>query len=894
MRSMNIKRITAAAVGTAMVTSALSAGLAVNTQGDVTSFVQNVKANLNDVEVVVGTNGADISDGVQAAKLAAVLATLNYEEAEGVEMMPDTTGVALGDKTVKVSTSGSGVSVTPTAENFPIVYPNTNPYGSSYAYQSDARTAIITPDSLPGVLSRTSIEVDQSGTTVEKTFEERVEIDSSATVNYAEETDPDGHGLYFDLGGTEKLHYKVVFDVDGTGLWRGSGNYSEVPEITILGHTYGIDTDELEDGNFVLYSGEKVTLSSGDEYESSNGYTVKINLITESGEVSLTVTSPEGSTKTKKLTEVGGGGTSSYNFFDEEVSVTVESAAAGFTEQNVQTGVCTLRIGTGNLEFEQGSAFPLDENWMVTTVSMTSDYLKYIDITYGKDSDDAFEEGDFMGTVKKGLALGTVVPGPKNADGDTLFDIQLVGFGGTSTVDTTPVTFELSGTGPEAAMYATWVDPDGLQQTYTPDTDKLVDLSGLTPANDEKVVVPKRGMLVINDKVVYFKEWRTSGENYIPVFVVGGEQGVEVEGTPVARTASTMQTGTFSYGTYNTLNGDAINCTYDVVPTNKDNINITYDAPNRYVTGYGCDVYPNAIQVGAETRIDSNKADPITMNLVYATGATVAHNVTTSVDGAKFPIALLWEQYDGSTALPYLDSPWLVFGDNATETYGFSADYSGLVVGYGSNMTIYNSTVTGYPDVNMSGFTKVIDTPTNKGSSTSNTVENMNHISAYGTEMEGDDMDVSFQVPEAARTAVVKVAKTLDEVETEEGTAMYTLSEGETITGVSIEEISAEITGLDSISCGAADGMVYTKASAMDPTAIVTTDSAARATYQIVVGGPFVNKIAQAIDSEGLTTTGSGAQYLIASDDGMKLLAAGYTASDSVSAINELINLLQG
>ena len=501
MRSLSIKRLTAAAVGTAMVTSALSAGLAVNTQGDVTSFVQNVKANLNNVEVVAGTNGADISDGIQAAKLAAVLATLNYEEAEGLQMVPDTSGVSLSDKTVKVSSTGGGATVQPTTESFPVVYSTAAPYGTYNYYRTDARSATLTPDTLPGVLSRTTIYAEKTdGTTEQKTFEEQIIIDSGS-VQYSENTNPDGHGLYLGLvGGKDKLHYKLDFAKSGTGFYANHSVYEEVPEITILGHTYGIDTEKLEDDEFALYSGEKATLSSGDEYETSNGYTVKINLITEGGSVTLTVTSPEGSTKTKKLNAGNG-----FDFFTNEVSVFVQSAAAGFTEQNVQTGIATLRIGTGSLDFEQGDPFPLDPAWKVNAITFSGSvpdrYLQSVDITYGMDSDDAFEKGDFDGSVKKGLASGAVIAGPKNADGDSLFDIQLIGFGGTTSVDTTAIKFESFGNDDYQTMHVWYTDPDGLPNAFTPDPeDEIPDWSGIS-SNGDLLNITEDSQFFINDKV---------------------------------------------------------------------------------------------------------------------------------------------------------------------------------------------------------------------------------------------------------------------------------------------------------------------------------------------------------------------------------------------------------
>ncbi|RLG21667.1 hypothetical protein DRN74_02070 [Candidatus Micrarchaeota archaeon] len=896
MRSLNLKRVAAIAAGAAMVGSTLATGLAaVNTQGDVTSFVQNVKANLDDVEIVVGTNGAAISDGIQAAKLAAVLATLNFEEATDVAAVPDTSGVTIGEKSVKVSTSTGGTIVQPSEVEFPIVYPAVVDYSSSVSYSTGSKPATLTPDVLPGVLTRSTFEtITSGGTTVDRMLEEQIVIDSG-NVKYAEDTDPDGHGLYWNLGGKDHIHYKLDFTKSGNGLPTGSGNYSETPEITLLGHTYGINTRKLADNVFELYAGDKITLTSGDEYETADGYTIKVNLVsqitsesTTRGKVSLTVTSPDGDEQTRSIQEGN-----SYEFFGGAVTITVDSAATGFTQENVQTGVATLRIGTGSLKFEKGDPFPLDPAWKVKDITWSSGYLQSIDITYGNpDGETYFEKGDFQGDVKHGLAQGVIVPGPKDADGKSLFNIQLAGFGGSTQIDTTTLEFEGDGSDSDAVMHVTWVDPDGLTNVLDASKDELAPFHKLVAGSNETLnATTEANYFIVNDKLFVFKGWTTEGlpTHFVkPRFAIGSATGPVIEGDPVDMSKASP-TGHFKYTSGASATGGNIDCTFTYYSNaSKDDgwIHIAYDAAT-------CDIIPDQVNAGMEAVMDqaAQSGTPVTMDLRYVRGAKLNASSETNVDGKTFPVVLLWE---ANQTYPGADRPIVIMYDGSTTT-GFSKDYTGILAGIPTNITLLGNGAKGGAVLNMSEYTdnKLVDTPANSAS-TSSTIQNKYHITAYSSELSADGNKLTIVVPEAARSAVVKVAKTIEETEGEEGQAYYTLSEGDSISGVTIEEINAEITGLDSITCGAAEGTLYSKKTALDPTALVTTDTAATATYQIVVGGPFVNKLAQAIDTTGLTTTGAGAQYLIATDDGTKLLAAGYTASDTAAAVDELIRLLQG
>jgi hypothetical protein len=908
MKSINAKRIAAIAAGAAMVGSTLATGLAaVQTSGDVDSFVQNVKANLNNVEVVVGTNGAEISDGVQAAKLAAVLATLGFEEATDITTVPDTSGVTLGDKYVKVSSISTGETVTPTAESFPLVYQgNTTGYptagtSANNAYHSVFKTQTLTPDVLSGVLSTSEFEVeDTSGTTTTKRVEERIIIGQSNVV-YGESTDDGGYGLYLDTNGQGGIIYRLDFTVSGQGL-STTASYDETPEVTILGHTYGINTAELANEEFELYSGEKITLGSGDEYETSNGYTIKVTLIEEtSGDVHLRVTAPDGSYKVKELSTGD-----SYDFFNGEVSIAIDTSGAGFIQQNVQTGLATLRIGSGSLKFDEGDPFPLDPTWTVDDIAWDTGngFLQYIDIRYGADDDDSdpFVEGSFDGTVENGLAEGVVVPGPKNADGDTLFDIQLAGFGGTSNIDATQIMFEASGDEDTPELSISWNDPDGVPQvldfnhgTYggTADTPNIADYSAVSTADHEDQLKIYEGQyFFVNDKLLYFDRYvKNDNDEIYPRIYINSDNGAMIaeqylNDSGVSAAAGDLNYTTFTYSA--PINSATITCQFWLppAPSTKDFMLVNYTGG----VGTSCDLYPNVINVGSAVVMDNaygSNYQPI-MDLTYLRDGAALNDTADVVYPGPFPVVLLQEQ---KANIPAADS-WLAIIADTRDDDGFDADETGIdVVTIPS--TVFSNTQSTYTNIlNITGFAKLIYTP-GIADDGDNKLEVENHITPFGTILKADGDELTITIPESTRSTVVKVAKRLEGTDSEDGSSMYTLEEGDTISGLTVEEIGADLMGLNTITCGAAEGTVYTKTAAVNPTALVTTDTAATKTYQIVVGGPFVNKLAQAIDTTGMTTTGAGAQYLIASGDGNKLLTAGFLASDTVAAVNYLIGLLQ-
>ena len=852
MRSINVKRVAAIAAGAAMVGSTLATGLAaVQTSGDVTSFIQTIKANLDDVEVVVGTNGAAISDGVQAAKLAAVLATLNYEEATGVATVPDTSGVTIGEKTVTLQASGVAGTQEQLTSDLYAAKMDRAAGGVNGGFGTAYKNFTITPDMLPNVLTSKEFTAYVGGQSQKYQYREVIRLGYNAGAGlravYAEQSNPAGHGLYlYAPYGT--ILYRLDFtQSNGFPL---NVTYSSIPEITMLGQSYAIDTTNSANGRLSLYSGERTSMSAGDEITTDDGYTVKLENVGIIGgnnvAPTFTITSPSGEQDSRQISVQ-----SSFKFFDGTVTLYVESAAQGaYIGTNQATGTATVRIGSQAVDLVDNTAFPLDDAWTVSRVSVTSNALQYVDIKYGSVND--VTSANFQGTVQTGLNEGTVINGPLNSEGNTVFSLQLAGL---KQEDNTDVTFTGLGSGTDDLMQASWYSRDGQLQSFEPSSTLLTDIA--TGAGDD-VTLQVSGATLVNDKSVYFKgiDTTTSG---------GGTQtrlrfavGSQTNELPLTTPLDSSNQTTLNYASL--TNPVTCTITYDATQGTIDITNagaLTYDS-----TTAGCDLYPDVVGIGSTITIDQGSSLNPYIDLSGITGGTVGYTgVTTEV----LPYAYVVEPTQTQNILVVYDS----------QTSGID-QYTGIEA--------YNATTTA---TNASTAYRYVD------QAVANVYENNQYdMTMLGTVIDGGAQNVlKVNVAKKARDVILKIAGELTETDT--GSSATTVGEGGTVGGVTVNAINAELEGIDTITCGAAEGTLYSKVSAMDPTDLVTTDNAISKSYHLVVGGPFVNTIAQLIDSEGTTTTGAGAQYLIVSDDDTKLLAAGYLASDSVAAIDYLIDLLQ-
>ena len=216
----------------------------------------------------------------------------------------------------------------------------------------------------------------------------------------------------------------------------------------------------------------------------------------------------------------------------------------------------------------------------------------------------------------------------------------------------------------------------------------------------------------------------------------------------------------------------------------------------------------------------------------------------------------------------------VVYDDD--DTTGASDTYTGMRV-VGGHLLEFN--LSGVQQLNLSGGTSYI----NQAQQTK--YENaLYQVTTMSSDIDGSThMVVTAEVPEAARNSLVKVESEITTIEGED-----TVGVGDTVGNVEIISVNVP----DCTVSGTVTGDIYTVRSALTPENLITTDTAASATYQIVVGGHYVNTVARTMSEAARNSISqAGAQYLIAESN--KLMVAGYTATDTAAAANQLITLLK-
>ena len=944
MKSVNIKRVAALATGVAMVGSVMASGLAAvtlsPTSDAVNTLVDNIKANLGSVQVVLGERGADIEDGYNAARIVAALADARLTPQTDVTL----TGVddlGVGNEEVVVSTSaGQGVQITPS--QFDVEYPaagaaavNIGPVDQQnyMSLTRPAGRALITPQVLGDVLSEDSVEawIGTAPNIVrqEYIFREQIVLEASNNITYAESQTPTGHGLYYRAPYTQPggIKYQMDFRASGIGL-PTNATYQKIPLITMLGTEYAIDTVEFRQNppRFTLYAGEEVSLSSGQSFTTDTGYTitlVSVGLTTAQAVVAnIQATDPDGNVATFQLVPMQG-----IDFFTNKVSVYIETACtACYIEENVATGQVTARIGTGKRYIQPGAPFPLDSRWRVealqyaATAAPVINNLAYMNLSYGTQSGvDPVLYGNFQGSELTGLKEGTVIDGPHNEEGVAMWQLELAGFGGATKVDSTTLTVEAVGDFGQLS--------DILQLTYT-------DVGGFL--NEFKPLL-KADLAAIGPTGVISEGWvnlstaasATAGpwfflNNYSVQFA-----GI-IQDTGASRWAAQFyfggqNTGRLVTTTYNTTApgvpanvGANVTLEYtDIVGTTRCRVNMTSMSTAQIspVVAAGvlwlglpiyCDVWPDRIVFGSVQNMDlsvpATSAGVMTpwFNATNISGGTIGGNTSATATGTLLARPMLKiHDVAGFNGLGVGGFPVTTIMQGMTAVFDSSTlnDYTGSITAIGAQPTglvVFNSTYEGVgvqqANFNYSNFslTPYINTAVPAPA----TEDRLHAITPIGTRIDAVGAEgsrkVTFEIPEARRNTIVTVAEIIHEDADTDG-ATQTLGVGDIVNGVTIESVTADIIGTDNLACGGVAGATYYTAGSLNSNLVVVGKNSATATYKIVVGGPWVSDLAADIDTGGLTTS-TGAQYLVAS--GNNLLSAGQTAADTTAACNQLITLL--
>jgi len=838
MKSLNIKRVAAVVAGAAMVASVVSPALAAVSVGSgADALVASIKAAPADTTVVVGASAA-ISDGVSAAKIAAVLASMNYQ-------LTTVTGTPVysGSKSVTV-TPGATTASTPTASVSYDELVNASALGTAYT-ATNAAPATITRVNLGNVLSQQSITAtpNTTGTSTTYYYEDQIVPASTLAAKYSEDpSGATGHGLYLNVPNAA-LKYQIVFS---TPLPIGTSvNYQNTPQMTILGKSYGIDWANTQAGTLALFSGDKQTLNVGDQITSGTYQVSFTNEYVQSNVdmAIFTVKAADGTTQT--TSGLASGQSYSMTFGSDTVTISIDSV--GHSAGTAGTGFAVVRVGTGTQKLSGGQVFPGNTNWVIdsvntqgsgATLALTSIVMRYTNT--------------YQGSYSNGLAAGSVINGPITASGNPLFTVSLQGFGSQTTTAyyTTPVA--ISATGQDADNSSTiqvqWADRDGEQENFAPTTQNAENitvgnvsaawgtglitnttsgtiLGGLNTVNGQSADAK---WTIINDKVVYLDSvQRNSNNQYTVNFIVGGQNGQ----TRAVAGLSNATNSTFAY----TSVSNPISCNFQVddqLAGSASRALVVLQNSSTCMLGAGSVQFGNALQFTTAPTMDlSNSTAMFGGALRNATAFVKANGETTAVT------------YHGTVGTSI--QLGLMAGNANAESAGYISQTNPSTVGYNSNQY---------------------------------------EITARSTQLDGSMVGkVTLTIPSAAQDSLIAFSGVASNATTT-AAGQQVASEGQTVGGVTINSITCP-TATTTVS-----GQYYTAIKAgFVPDQMIQVDQVA-GTYQIVVGGPFVNQVAQQMTAASQISQ-EGDQIIAA--EGSKLLVAGYSATDTDAAAAQLIALLK-
>ena len=337
MKSLYIKKAAAVAAGSALLVGAALAALPAK------DFYWAANGNTA-VQIVVGAN-AQVSDGIAAAKLAAVIGSKAYTSSGG-SVTPDATG------TVKLQIQGS--SSTPT----------------SGTYVDTAVTGTITDEGLGSGMTLAEAHGMAKGTItfngLEYDYKETVNVDPLVQLTYAE--DKDYHGVYFKNTANKYIQYKFDFVKN---FPTSDNKLNQTVELSFLGDTYVLN--KLTTTEMHLVKGEKVSLGIGQSSDVTIGdktYTVTL----DSASLDETTTPNTG----YATISLKGGDLTSPVSIQLDTANTQDATTSGVYSylQSVQKsytpgqgGSATLRIGGELLKLVNGDYFPGSDIWKVQLVT---------------------------------------------------------------------------------------------------------------------------------------------------------------------------------------------------------------------------------------------------------------------------------------------------------------------------------------------------------------------------------------------------------------------------------------------------------------------------------------------------------------------------------------------
>ncbi len=907
MKSMNVKRIAATALGAAMIGAAFAG--AVTTDPGLSNF-KFFTGNEPNVKIVVGS-AAQPTDAVAAANIAAMIGNLAYTSSDitvlGKDQLAcDGTGNVSGKTTtLEVTTPGVNSNVAYQMKTYIQGYLDRTPIDDRINDMTGAYTILatdgtsggrkITNYDAPALVFKTTV----TDTQVSKSYTEDERYFTYAYTTYdtsAKKVKAKNGQVAYEAQFTNPIQVCSEFTPDDSTCSDTYRTSKHRVKIKFLGSDwviYGMDNFPTAGGvtasSTALTIGKEVAykefMQIGDEATAPNG--IKIVLKDISGfptgtqyqpPVSFDIFDANGNQiDTATLQE---GGTSEYN--KNGVVVIVWKAFAGIG----QTAYAQVSIFSDKLTLTHGTVVDSNnQQWQVTLVGGGTSYGASLSrLQLARVVVDDLNEGDSVTYIQKPQAMKLTYTGLEKTTYDTLTlgtgerafptsstDTATTGLSFVRLISSMTNPFNFGTTSSNTLYYITDATPAGQGGQgdifyQDPSTGYFRKYYGVT-ASTTITLVPAHGALTSSTLTGTAYEMYFSGcapnatITTLPTNIGAGASGFTFNGTVTSANSTSV---TFTNGANLTVN--ALNLSRNA--TCWGYLQFTGVAGTIYWTTAG-----NSPIVSTLNSVPYNYG-PNTRNIQFDTLGITAGLATdpTRTNGEVIAIPEFQNDDDTNEGAFMFD---VGSGSDTTPRLGPSS---------GTAYLSYNSTFTG---TNTTGFFTGTTyesgyiSPRGSTGTISLTSGSVNYATTLAHAL--------YTLSGAAVAGAGNVAEVgpLKEGETGLDEAGYKVVV-KTITAAGSGE--GAISGLDTLKCSSEKAYVVTALNTAN-TPLVVTDASASATQQlIVIGGPLVNTVAAGIPGGDIAATaGSDAVVKVIGD---KILVYGYTAADTTSAANAFIEWL--
>jgi hypothetical protein len=827
MKSINIKKVAAVAAGTVMLVGAACAAVT----GMTKDFVVDANGNPN-VQIVVGSN-ALASDGIAAGNLAAVIGNKAYLSAGGQQTVkPVTSGTA------KISVAGGSVTLPEASVRSDVVW----------AAALGALTLSSAQGLAHGTLTYRSADYD---------YEEEISTVAGIGIAYGEGNDY--HGISFTNVKPNRLYYKFKFS-DTFPIPGGS--LSQTLTIPFLGSNYVLN--KLKGTEAELVKGEEKTLGIGQSADVTFGgktYTVKLddarlNEVTTTGQATISVT-VDGSTTALSLDTANEQSKKVGDFM-----VFLQSVAKSYTPG--QGGSATVRVGGDVLLLKDGQNPTTYPDWKarIVTNGGNSSNLDRLDLIYDKTVQakdqvtqingpaDYFSLQYVGDEVARGQWASTDVIVSATSSVDAALDeitYTDVGYERTYTVplndDINQIAFlATNATGYLGTLAVGNYTPAGQRIQVSATAANMVNTTGMNPLYEDDI-------FFVADTPVRISSITTSTAttNAQVQFSIG--YGGDSTTTKTVKASDSLCTAGA------VTNGYWMKCSaVPMVGANNIEFYFPWNSSNYTGTNF------IAIGSGADDIIDYKYATVGVNNMIFwMSDISVTRNDPTQATNA-LQLAKRLPNVVGNCNNPCSITPEAV---NVTDSAGVfhNVAYNNATTNAGINVT------------NAANVAEIDQANTNSGYDNN---KFQYTVDAWMEALSTESVKImnAENSPRSKRTALIRGAAATssasDKVVSSADTFPVEISSGVTVTELTCSADDVKYT------TGVTFGTVGT---------VVVDDNTVPGGNAIVIGGHLVNKLAVGQTEAKLTKAGDKVEEMM----GKTVYVAGYTAADTVAAVNSLI-----